>query len=109
MKVLLSNSSFFDLSLEAKEEFCKRKSIEYRVEIEEPFSFLYYLDSGKLIDFSKFRTDSILIELVEELQEKANTSFSVLKVINIPDDIEFVIQSCEEHEWIAEKHRTWTW
>ena len=36
---------------------------------------------------SDYREDPLLIEIVEELGEKANDSFSTLKVVEIPDEL----------------------
>jgi hypothetical protein len=53
------------------------------------------------------RDDPILIQVVEKLGDKANTPYSKLKIVEIPDDVEWQIQSLDGNEWIAEKHRTW--
>ena len=54
------------------------------------------------------RNDPILIEVIEELKEVANGSHAELKVVEIPDDVEWVIEEYDGVEWIAEKHRTWS-
>ena len=53
------------------------------------------------------RNNPILVEIVEQLGESANTRFSELKVVEIPDDVEWGIEEYDGNEWIAEKHRTW--
>ena len=53
------------------------------------------------------RNDPILVEIVEQLGEAANTRFSELQVVEIPDDVEWEIEEYDGNEWIAEKHRTW--
>lgn len=53
------------------------------------------------------RTDEDLIKVVEKLKEKANTICSTLKVIEIPDDVDYEIEEYDGNEWVAEKHRTW--
>ena len=53
------------------------------------------------------RNDLILIEIVEQLGEAANGGFAKLKVVKIPDDVEWTIKEYDGDEWIAEKHRTW--
>jgi hypothetical protein len=53
------------------------------------------------------RNDLILIQIVEELGEAANGSYARLKVVEIPDDVEWTIKEYDGDEWIAEKHRTW--
>lgn len=53
------------------------------------------------------RSDPLLVEVVGYLGDKANGTTSKLKVVEIPDEIEWVIQEYDGIEWIAEKHRTW--
>lgn len=53
------------------------------------------------------RTDPKLVECVETLGEEADGEYAVLKVVEIPDGIEFTIEESQGVEWIAEKHRTW--
>ena len=53
------------------------------------------------------RDDPILIQVVEELGETANGRCASLKIIEIPDDVEWTIGEYDGQEWIAEKHRTW--
>jgi hypothetical protein len=44
---------------------------------------------------------------VEQLGNAANGDFAELKVVEIPDDVEWIIQEYDGDEWISEKHRTW--
>lgn len=53
------------------------------------------------------RNDSDLVAVVEELGEAANGRFAKLRVIEIPDGVEWQIEEYDGLEWIAEKHRTW--
>jgi len=57
--------------------------------------------------FNTERTDPILISIVEELGEKANAVYAKLKVIEIPDGIEYEIDEYDGVESIHEKHRSW--
>lgn len=54
-----------------------------------------------------FRDDIALIQLIEEMGVKADGSHSELKIVEIPDDVEWVIEEYDGIEWIAEKHRRW--
>jgi hypothetical protein len=54
------------------------------------------------------RTDPILVRVVEELGDKANGSCASLRVIQIPDGVEFYIDEYDGFEHVAEKHRTWS-
>lgn len=53
------------------------------------------------------RDDKDLIFIIENLGEKANGIFAKIKIVEIPDDIEYTIEEYDGREWIAEKHRTW--
>jgi hypothetical protein len=51
----------------------------------------------------KVRCHPDLVAVVEELGSEAGD----LKVIEIPDDVEWIIDEHEGSEYVAEKHRTW--
>jgi len=54
------------------------------------------------------RTCPILIEMVESMDTaEINTPYSALRVIEIPDNVEWQLEEYDGVEWIAEKHRTW--
>lgn len=57
--------------------------------------------------FYEDRSNSILIQVVEELGKEANGRCADLSIIEIPDDVEWQIEEYDGKEWIAEKHRTW--
>jgi len=56
---------------------------------------------------NSFRTDKDIIIAIEVLGKTADGKHAELKVVEIPDDIEWDIQEYDGIEWIAEKHRTW--
>lgn len=53
------------------------------------------------------RDDPILIKVVETLGKEANTEFSSLKVVEIPDDVDYYIDDYDGMETIEECHRSW--
>lgn len=53
------------------------------------------------------RSDPILIQVVEQLGEKANGKYSSLKIVEIPDGVEYEIDEYDGSESIHEKHRSW--
>ena len=53
------------------------------------------------------RNDPDLIKAIEELRKKASAYRSDIIVIEIPDDVEWIIQDYDGIEWVAEKHRVW--
>jgi hypothetical protein len=53
------------------------------------------------------RSDPRLVSCIEKLGSAANGKHAELKIVEIPDDIEWEIERHEGKEWVAEKHRTW--
>jgi len=53
------------------------------------------------------RDDPALVKTVEDLGEKANGRFAKLKVVEIPDDVEWEITEYDGLEQVEEKHRVW--
>ena len=53
------------------------------------------------------RNNPILVEIVEQLGEAADGGHAELKVVDIPDDVQWQIEEYDGNEWVAEKHRTW--
>jgi hypothetical protein len=54
------------------------------------------------------RNDSDLVAVVEELGRRANGTHARLKVVEIPDGVEFEIHEYDGLEWVAETHRVWS-
>ena len=59
------------------------------------------------LEFERNRTSPSLIAVVEKLGDEANASFSKLKVVEIPDDVDWYIDDYDGVETIHEKHRIW--
>lgn len=53
------------------------------------------------------RTDPDLIETIEKLGKEANSKYSALRVVDIPDGIEWEIDEYDGIETVHEKHRSW--
>jgi hypothetical protein len=53
------------------------------------------------------RTSPFLVQAVEELGDKANGYYTRLKIVEVPDDVNWTIQEYDGIEWVAEVHRTW--
>lgn len=49
----------------------------------------------------------VLVAIVEEMGERANSTYSRLKVVEVPDDVDWYIADYDGKEWVAEVHRTW--
>ena len=54
------------------------------------------------------RDDPVLVQVVESLGDLANDSYAELKVVEIPDGVNWSIEEYDGREWIAEVHRTWS-
>jgi hypothetical protein len=54
------------------------------------------------------RNDPALVAVVEEMGETANDRYSDLKVIEIPDDVQWYIDEYDGREWVSEVHRKWS-
>lgn len=55
----------------------------------------------------KDRTNPKLVECVETLGAEANGWAADLKVVTIPDDVEWYISDYDGLETVCEKHRVW--
>lgn len=53
------------------------------------------------------RDDPYLIKVVEELGEESFGLCAELKIVEIPDDVDWEISEYDGMEHISEKHRTW--
>ena len=68
---------------------------------------------GKLAEYDEAsrrseRNDPLLVQAVEELGEAADGTRAELKVVEIPDGVNWTIEEYDGREWIAETHRTWS-
>jgi hypothetical protein len=54
------------------------------------------------------RDDPHLIATVLELGKAANTRYSELKVVEVPEGVEWQIAEYDGWEHVAETHRTWS-
>ena len=114
MKVVI-NADYggFGLSDEAIREYAKRKGITLVEEKNERLGDItFYKDSvaedNYFSERELERNDSVLVEVVEALtSEKASGRFACLKVVEIPEDVDWYVEEYDGIEWVAEKHRTW--
>lgn len=53
------------------------------------------------------REDTVLIEVLEELKEEANGKYSDLKIVEIPDDLDYVIDNYDGIETLHQKVQEW--
>jgi hypothetical protein len=110
MKVVI-NSDYggFSLSDEAIEAYAERKGIKLKKE-KTTFGITLFTNIVTNEDFESRdikRSDSDLVAVIESLGEKANGFAASLKVVEIPEDVDWYIEEYDGNEWVAEKHRTW--
>ncbi len=53
------------------------------------------------------RDDVALVKVVEELGSEANGECAELKVVDVPNGVEWEISEYDGFEHVSEKHRTW--
>lgn len=53
------------------------------------------------------RDDPALVQVVEELGDRANSRFAELRIVEVPSDAAWEISEYDGNEHVAEKHRTW--
>lgn len=54
------------------------------------------------------RTNPKLIDCIKTLKNKANGRLAALKIVKVPDDVDWVLEYDDGVEWVAEKHRIWS-
>ena len=89
MKVVINTChGGFGLSTEAKEMYRELSGKDYP-------------------NYDDDRSDPYLVLTVERLGAIANGPFAELKVLEIPDEIKWLVEEYDGNEWVAEVHRTW--
>jgi hypothetical protein len=114
MKIVI-NSDFggFGLSDAAIREYALRKGFTLVEEVCGQFGHTNFY-KGEVSDENFFfesdipRDDELLVEIVQRMGEDANGRFSSLKIVEIPDGVEWFIAEYDGREHVAERHRTWS-
>mgnify|MGYP003352296402 CR=1 FL=1 len=102
MKVVINRChGGFGLSDEAMQMYAAKKGIQ----LGERHSYGYdeICEKGDIP-----RDDPVLVEVVEHLGDAANGDYAELKVVEIPEDVDWYIHEYDGNEHIAERHRTWS-
>ena len=72
------------------------------------FTTIQEFDFWFIEDFNIKRNDPFLIKTMEDLGEKINGYYTKLKIVEIPDDVEWVVRNEGGYgEYVSEKCRTW--
>lgn len=106
MKIVINNCfGGFRISQKCAEFMASKGHKQAEAELKE--GDFYGFGYAKGFNDGYSRTDPILVEAVETLKEEASGSFSELKVVEIPDDIEYYIHDYDGLETVHENHRSW--
>lgn len=97
MQVVINTKQFGSFSISEKAVDLIRKKVKGKENKNSIFTY----------SFNDDRSNYLLIEAVSKLKDKANGLYSELKIVEIPNDIEWQVFAINGQEWIAEKHRTW--
>ncbi len=126
----------FDVSKEAYQLYAKKKGLDlfcYECDIKDYknciykytkennlFSHYFTKDFGDNVQLSNedyekyslyldasYREDPVLIEVVEELGKKADGNFSELKIVEIPDNLDYVIDDYDGIETLHQRVEEW--
>ena len=110
--VINSDYGGFSLSDEAILEYGKRKGLNLIKDENTNWSIsIFYKGSvapeNYFCDREIPRNDSDLVSVVENLGEAAYGFAANLKIVEIPEDVDWYVEENDGLEWVAEKHRTW--
>ena len=73
----------------------------------EAYDFIGIPWDGYGYEFINDRTNPALIECIETLGENADGWFAELKVVDVPDDVDWEINEYDGLEEVHEVHRIW--
>lgn len=113
MKIVINNDyGGFSLSDDAILEYGKRKGLNLIKDENTNWSTsIFYKGSvnkeNYFDDREVPRNDLDLVAVVEQLGVAANGFAANLKVIEIPEDVNWQVEENDGLEWVSEKHRTW--
>lgn len=94
MKIVINNCyGGFSLSKKAFAQYCKETNTDP--------------EADGVSDWEIPRDNPVLVRLVEEMGEDADGVYAALKVVEIPDEVNWCIENYDGMEWVAERHRTW--
>jgi hypothetical protein len=99
------------------EQICRAKGEAMKIVInamyggyslsEEAYKELGLKWDGYGFAFKDDRANPKLVAVVEKLGDRAGGNATELKVVEIPDGIEWEIEDYDGWEWVCEKHRKW--
>jgi len=108
MKIVINRDyGGFGLSEEAHAFIAKRKG--WTLACSDYNMDYWYSEPGKPVYDSQLpRTDPDLIAVVEALGADANGRYADLKIVEVPDNIDWYIDEYDGLEEVHENHRSWS-
>jgi hypothetical protein len=97
MQVVINTQQFGTFSI-------SKKAIEY---IQKKIKLKKDKQAIGCYAFDCDRSNPLLIEAVKKLKNEAHGPYCILKIVEIPDDIEWQVFAVNGEETIREKHRFW--
>lgn len=80
----------------------------YEMDLDERVAYNREYSNQTWYDRDVDRNDPVLIQVVEEMGEKSYGRFAELKIVEIPDGVDWQIDEYDGLEWVSEKHRIWS-
>lgn len=107
----MSPEQYYGIGWATRFEEDKKSDSEYNPVIEgdsiivEDIRGFYSIDTDEC-EYSP-RADKMVIEVIEKLGDKANGMCAKIKIVEIPDGVNWTIDEYDGMESIHEKHREW--
>lgn len=108
MKIVINRCwGGFGLSSEAHKLIAERKGWKHACD-DWDNDYWYNTSNQPIYSYDLDRNDSDLIAVIEQLGDKAGSDYSELKIVNIPDDVDWYISDYDGIEKVHEQHRLWS-
>jgi hypothetical protein len=110
MKIVINRGcGGFRLSKEAVLLYGEKKGLNIIAEEDKVIKGLnhYFLNEDSFAEWDIERNDPVLVEVVEQLGDLANSRYAKLKIVEVPDDVKWYIYDYYGVEEVHEEHRKW--
>jgi hypothetical protein len=98
---------FIAFSIPNPNEVLGREDQWFAMTMEEKDAWNKRYEDAEIYDFRNDRTNPLLIQVVEELGQRASAAAAQLEIVEIPDGIEWEIDEYDGNETVEETHRKW--
>jgi len=104
----------FSLSHEAELEYLRRAGIDYTLESrgsrddDNRYGLTIRVDGNHWSGRHDIaRDDPILVRLIKDWGDDVDGEYADLAIVQIPGNVDWIIEEYDGLEWVAEDHRTW--